>query len=114
MNKHNEQPDKHIELLKAYENQEFLKSTEARAIRILSEYLEPMTRLNRHRVNNTVIFFGSARADPENKDSLLAKYYWEAEELAYRLARWAIRPEVRRGKSTLAGFATSCVPPRAP
>jgi uncharacterized protein (TIGR00730 family) len=46
----------------AYLNAEFLKSQEARIIRILSEYLEPATRLRRHRVQDTIVFFGSARS----------------------------------------------------
>lgn len=81
--------------LKAYENLDFLKSDDARTIRILSEYLEPLTRLREHKVNNTVLFFGSARAAPENSGSLLARYYGEAEELAYLLARWAIKLKPR-------------------
>jgi uncharacterized protein (TIGR00730 family) len=76
---------------KAYKNLEFLNSREARTLRILSEYLEPMARLNKLKVNSTVLFLGSTRIDPENKDSSLANYYWEAEELAYKLAEWAIK-----------------------
>jgi len=45
-----------------YLNGEFLKSSEARLIRILSEYIEPATRLRRHRVRDTIVFFGSARS----------------------------------------------------
>src|SRR5713226_6161926 len=45
-----------------YLNTEFLKSPEARVIRILSEYIEPATRLRRHRVRDTIVFFGSARS----------------------------------------------------
>jgi uncharacterized protein (TIGR00730 family) len=45
-----------------YLNAEFLKSQEARVIRILSEYIEPATRLRRHRVRDTIVFFGSARS----------------------------------------------------
>jgi len=77
--------------LKAYKNLDFLKSRDARTIRILSEYLEPLSRLNELKVNNTVLFFGSAQANPEDKNSPLTKYYWEAEELAYKLAKWAIQ-----------------------
>ena len=76
---------------KAYRNLEFLSSTEARTLRILSEYLEPSTRLKKLRVNNTVLFLGSSKADPEDESSILTKYYWEAEELAYCLAKWAIK-----------------------
>lgn len=76
---------------KAYKNLEFLNSREARALRILSEYQEPLLRLDKFKVNNWVLFFGSARIDPSNKKDPLYKYYWEAEELAYELAKWAIR-----------------------
>lgn len=75
----------------AYENLEFLKSNDARTIRILSEYLEPLARLQKLKVNNTVLFLGSTRANPEEKNAHLTKYYWEAEELAYLLAQWAIK-----------------------
>ena len=45
----------------AYENDEFLDSTEARPIRILAEYLDPLRRFKAHNVQDTVVFFGSAR-----------------------------------------------------
>lgn len=45
-----------------YLNPEFLKSQEARLIRILAEYIEPATRLRRHRIRDTIVFFGSARS----------------------------------------------------
>lgn len=83
---------------KAYSNPEFLSSPEARTLRILSEYLEPLARLDRLKVNNTVLFLGSSRANPDDKESRLARYYWEAEELAFRLARWAI-PLKPKGKN---------------
>jgi hypothetical protein len=73
----------------AYKNFDFLASPDARTLRILSEYLEPMARLNAYKVNSSVLFLGSSRAEPNN--DYLMKYYWEAEELAYRLARWAIK-----------------------
>ena len=46
----------------AYLNNEFLKSPDARIIRIASEYLEPAARLRRHGVRDTIVFFGSARS----------------------------------------------------
>jgi uncharacterized protein (TIGR00730 family) len=81
-------------LEKAYKNLEFLNSPAARSVRILSEYLEPLERLNRFKIKNTVLFLGSARADPNSKDSKLYPYYWEAEKLAYKLADWAIQLKV--------------------
>lgn len=76
---------------KAYKNLKFLDSRDARVIRILAEYLEPLQRMRDLKVNSTVLFLGSARADPNEKGSALWKYYWEAEELAFRLAEWAIK-----------------------
>jgi uncharacterized protein (TIGR00730 family) len=75
----------------AYENKDFLDSPEARTLRILSEIIEPGARLARHKVHSTVLFFGSSRYDPRDKKSPLNKYYWDAEELAFRLASWAIK-----------------------
>jgi uncharacterized protein (TIGR00730 family) len=47
--------------LLAYENPAFLNSADGRLIRILAEYTEPMARFRRERVQDTVVFFGSAR-----------------------------------------------------
>jgi len=48
----------------AYQDQHFLESGDARTLRILSEYLEPQSRLRRAGVQHTVVFFGSARVQP--------------------------------------------------
>jgi len=45
----------------AYENGTFLNSPDGRALRILSEYQEPLSRFRRERIQDTVVFFGSAR-----------------------------------------------------
>jgi uncharacterized protein (TIGR00730 family) len=45
----------------AYENKEFLNSPEGRMLRIMAEYQEPMARFRRERIQDTVVFFGSAR-----------------------------------------------------
>ena len=47
----------------AYMNAEFLESDEARPLRILAEYLEPLRRLKAQNIQDTVVFFGSARVD---------------------------------------------------
>jgi len=78
-------------IVKAYKNLDFLSSRDARTLRILSEYLEPLSRFNSQKVNNTVLFLGSSMLNAEQKDSPLTKYYWEAEELAFKLAKWAIK-----------------------
>jgi uncharacterized protein (TIGR00730 family) len=45
----------------AYENPEFLNSPDGRVMRMMAEYQEPMTRFRRERIQDTVVFFGSAR-----------------------------------------------------
>ena len=45
----------------AYENADFLNSPDGRSLRILAEYQEPMARFRRERIQDTVVFFGSAR-----------------------------------------------------
>ena len=46
---------------KAYHNSGFLNSKDARVLRMLAEYLEPKSRFDYHRVEDTVVFMGSAR-----------------------------------------------------
>jgi hypothetical protein len=66
-------PPKEHPLQKAYQNLRFLKSKDARLIRMLSEYLEPASRLRWQHVEDTIVFFGSARAQPlEESQSRLA------------------------------------------
>src|SRR5438067_83872 len=45
----------------AYANLDFLNSPDGRVLRILAEYLEPLARFRRERIQDTVVFFGSAR-----------------------------------------------------
>lgn len=45
----------------AYEDSEFLNSADGRLFRIMAEYQEPMARFRRERIQDTVVFFGSAR-----------------------------------------------------
>jgi uncharacterized protein (TIGR00730 family) len=103
---------------KAYRNLEFLNSPDARAIRILAEFLEPLHRFRRHRVRDAIVFFGSSRikprkvaqralrelevrakrrstavVDPEKlaaaqMDIHMSRYYEEAVELARKLTTW--------------------------
>src|SRR5271170_1480925 len=54
-------PDTLEEAPLAYENADFLRSPEGRVLRILAEYQEPMSRFRRERIQDTVVFFGSAR-----------------------------------------------------
>ncbi len=101
--------------VKAYRNAEFLSSPEARVVRILSEYLEPLKRFEEHRIENTIVFFGSARLRSSEdvlrdirkesrgkktktktarmrrleEELLMSRYYDDAVELARRLAEWS-------------------------
>jgi len=94
---------------KAYHDFEFLDSKAARPLRILAEYLEPEARFARHEVEDTIVFFGSARIrDREAAEAELARaqaaggdvararqwlemsrYYESARELARRLSEWS-------------------------
>jgi uncharacterized protein (TIGR00730 family) len=103
----------------AYQYEEFLESAEARPIRILAEYLEPLRRFKEQKIQDTVVFFGSARVDSrERAERALAtlrargvraaderyeielmksrkalewaRYYEEARELARLLTAWSM------------------------
>ena len=69
--------------IKAYKNEEFLNSKNARALRILAEYLEPKARFEEHGVEDTIVFFGSARFREGNR------WYEAARRLAFRLTTWS-------------------------
>lgn len=96
---------------KAYRNQDFLNGKDARALRILAEYLEPKSRFERQRVDDTIVFMGSARiASREAAEAALREaeaggaaesleraragmemsvYSEAARELAFRLTKWS-------------------------
>lgn len=108
-------------LLKAYENIDFLNSSDARIIRMLSEFLEPQSKFRKHKVVDTIVFFGSARLysrkdalaeynkfktiNPKTTSSLaeqlriaqhrvqLSRYYEDAVELSRRLTEWSMKLE---------------------
>src|SRR5262249_32236245 len=70
----------------AYKDPAFLETTEARPLRILAEYLEPLHHLRREKVHDTVVFFGSARI---RETGPLARYYADARELARLVTAWS-------------------------
>ena len=94
---------------KAYLNPRFLESRDARALRILADYLEPLSRFQRQRVQDTIVFMGSARLmSHEAATAALAEaqatgagveaaqvglemsvYYEAARQLAFRLTEWS-------------------------
>jgi uncharacterized protein (TIGR00730 family) len=93
----------------AYRNLGFLNSKDARELRILAEYLEPKSRFDYHKVEDTIVFMGSARipsretaqealkaAQATGSDLAQAQmavkmstYYEAARELAFRLTKWS-------------------------
>ncbi|MEO8657073.1 MAG: TIGR00730 family Rossman fold protein [Bryobacteraceae bacterium] len=70
----------------AYKNDEFLDSSVARPVRILSEYLEPLGHFRREMIRDTIVFFGSARI---TEDGPMGVYYQGARELAGLLTKWS-------------------------
>jgi uncharacterized protein (TIGR00730 family) len=98
---------------KAYENAAFLDSSDARVMRIMAEYLEPRKRLWEKGVEDTIVFYGSARILPplEAQARLdlcraqadataraiaraqraldMSAYYEASRELAFRLTQWS-------------------------
>ncbi len=60
---------------RAYEDLEFLNSVDARTLRILAEYLEPLQRFSRQRVKDTIVFFGSARLKPEDEAAADVRHF---------------------------------------
>ena len=108
----------------AYENDLFLGSPDGRILRILSEYAEPLARFRREQIQDTVVFFGSARfhslaaseqelaalgavnprmgkeTDAHRKRALaavdMARYYEDARRLAFLLSQWSIQIPARR------------------
>jgi uncharacterized protein (TIGR00730 family) len=71
----------------AYLDPEFLASDDARPLRIIAEYLNPLRRLRLQRVHDTIVFFGSARLSAEGP---LGRFYTEARELARLVTLWSL------------------------
>jgi uncharacterized protein (TIGR00730 family) len=93
---------------KAYQHPGFLNSKDARPLRILSEYLEPKSRFDRHKIDDTIVFMGSARIKSREDAQKLVReakagkereraqtalkmsaYYEASRELASRLTKWS-------------------------
>jgi uncharacterized protein (TIGR00730 family) len=109
----------------AYKNEPFLSSPDGRILRILAEYQEPLSRFRREQIQDTVVFFGSARFQGgdaarnnlttvekndaqipalQQENSLkraraavdMARYYEDARRLAFLLTEWSIQIPARR------------------
>jgi len=84
----------------AYQNDDFLDSPDGRMLRIISEYQEPLARFRRERIEDTVVFFGSARFrspeerlpdQPDTPETLeTSSYYESARVLARMVSEWAM------------------------
>jgi uncharacterized protein (TIGR00730 family) len=110
----------------AYENPNFLNGPDGRPLRILAEYQEPLARFRREKIQDTVVFFGSARfhsrSTADNALQLLEKpgsaqpapaeeqmtrartavemasYYEDARKLAFMLTEWAMKIPSKRSR----------------
>jgi hypothetical protein len=71
----------------AYHDPEFLESDEARPLRIIAEYLQPLRAFREAHVSETVVFFGSARL---REDGPNGRYVAEATELARLVTQWSL------------------------
>jgi uncharacterized protein (TIGR00730 family) len=109
----------------AYQNEPFLDSPDGRILRVLAEYQEPLARFRREQIQDTVVFFGSARfhgrkyaektltAVEHNNTKTppaqlekdikraqagvdMARYYEDARKLAHMLTEWSITIPARR------------------
>ena len=83
-------PPPRVEL--AYKNETFLDSDDARPLRILAEYLQPLHAFAREQICDTIVFFGSARLA---EDGPLGHYYSAARELARLVTVWSQRISLR-------------------
>ncbi|MGH9791361.1 MAG: TIGR00730 family Rossman fold protein [Candidatus Acidiferrales bacterium] len=102
--------------LLAYRNAEFMDSKPARVLRMMAEYFDPLVRLRKQGVHDTIVIFGSARIDSREqalrklrrateargtKDKpmrvraarhglAMSRYYEEARELGKRITEWSM------------------------
>jgi uncharacterized protein (TIGR00730 family) len=74
----------------AYLNETFLESADARPLRIVSEYLEPLSHFRDENIQDTIVFFGSARVEQEGP---LCEYYHDARTLARLVTEWSSKIE---------------------
>lgn len=71
---------------RAYRDQAFMDTPDARPVRILSEYLHPLAKFREEKIHDTIVFFGSARTF---EASSMGRYYRDARALAARVTRWS-------------------------
>ena len=61
-----------------YNDKKFLGSMHGRPLRILSEYLGPLSTFQKNNIQDTIVFFGSARTNSKNE------YYKNAQDLSFK------------------------------
>ncbi len=114
---------------KAYKNLEFLNSSDARTIRILSEFYEPKSRFEANKIVDTIVFFGSARikdkreskkilsdfkktTDPKKRNYAaelkkhektveMSKYYEDAVDLSKKISEWSMQTSEETKRFTI-------------
>jgi uncharacterized protein (TIGR00730 family) len=107
--------------VKAYQDIEFLNSSDGRTVRMLTEYLQPKSKFKKHKIMDTIVFFGSARlkarkealkeynkiksSNPKQTENFavklreaqhyldMSRYYEDAVELSKRLTEWSLNLE---------------------
>jgi uncharacterized protein (TIGR00730 family) len=95
--------------VKAYYSRRFMESPDARPVRILSEYLEPLERFEDYNIKDTILVFGSARTSSREEAEAglararasgegiaaaetalrMSRYYEDTRRLTYRLTEWS-------------------------
>jgi uncharacterized protein (TIGR00730 family) len=103
----------------AYLDEQFVRSVPARPLRILAEYIDPLTRLQSEGIADTIVMFGSARILPRDRAMArlararratarrsddasrkrlnqardlveMSRFYEEARQLASRITAWSL------------------------
>jgi uncharacterized protein (TIGR00730 family) len=110
---------------KFYDNKELIHSPSGRLLRIMSEYVGPQDLFRKNKVQDTIVFFGSARTQPKHiaeealrvaekqsskkgeierlkKDLYMSRYYEDARELAYKMTKWSKQLEQSRRRFIVA------------
>jgi len=112
--------------VKAYQDDNFLNSSDGRTIRIITEYLQPKSKFKKYKVMDTIVFFGSARlkskreamkeynfikkSNPKQVENFakklreaqllldMSRYYEDAVELSRRLTEWSLNLETNANR----------------
>jgi len=112
--------------VKAYQDDNFLNSSDGRTIRIITEYLQPKSKFKKFKVMDTIVFFGSARlksrrdalkdfntiknSNPKQTENFakklreaqqllnMSRYYEDAVELSSRLTEWSLNLETNANR----------------